>query len=180
VSSSGNGNSGDEFTSWPEGNAWFVQMAAEVGGFASYAICCRAEDDNGNQSPTHTLSCSTEHVGGGTNSNALHQSCPAGTWGTGGGFQDIDRNGNGGSAGDEFTLAPDGSGGFNLQHNAEWVGGGFDLKQRCCEYKSTAGASLPLQCRTVVASGDASTPVYATCGSDEMLVGGGVSTHLVQ
>ena len=115
----------------------YFRFDDEVGGFDSYAICCKKAAAEITNAPTAlptvtptpaptpippvtpTLECKTIEQGGGSASNTATAACPAGWQLAGGGFHDIDQNG-GGSASDEFHSRPEGNGWY--VRSVGWLG----------------------------------------------------------
>ena len=104
IDQNGGGSASDEFSSHPTGNGWYVRFDDEVGGFNSYARCCKYTSLS-NLVPRAALQCRTEQKGGGSASTAITAQCRSDEYVMGGGFHDIDQNG-GGSASDEFSSKP--------------------------------------------------------------------------
>lgn len=233
IDQDGGGTTGDNFASQASGNGWRVTFNDEAGTFTCYARCCRVTTAStvpaqaggcpanqmvvsltGTSGPDHgmtcgsfaapgELSCTTVNQSGGVKNTPVTAACPADREVTGGGFIDVDQDGNG-SGGDDFSSIPSGNG-WHVRFDDEG-GSNFSATARCC--KATLGgaggaghcaagqvavgvASKPsggyaltcaapgggtpaLQCQVVSVTGGANgNPVTAVCPTGKVLTGGG-------
>ena len=81
----GGGSASDEFSSKPQGNGWYVRFDDEVGGFNSYARCCKyASTTSG--APKEPLTCRVVEAHGGSRGTAIRAQCSGDEYVMGGGF----------------------------------------------------------------------------------------------
>ena len=97
----------------------YFRFDDEVGGFDSYAICCKKASRVPPPVEKPLLKCQTIENTGGSAGSAITANCPDGWTMSGGGFHDIDQNG-GGSASDEFHSRPEGNGWY--VRSVGWLG----------------------------------------------------------
>ena len=190
IDQNGGGSSGDEFTLEPDGNGWKVRFEDEVGGFDARAVCCKLQTDSavdaqpggcgdgeaivglvGATGPDDGLDCGPFAAAGGLMCQNVTQAggaigtpvtatCPTGSTVVGGGFVDLDQNGNG-SSGDELTSTADGNG-WKVRFEDEV--GGFQAVARCCEASVTGSSGAPVAVTNVVGT--------ETCSEAGSLTGG--------